>query len=286
MRDAGAERTARLSHVSVMTLTTPGMMRPLFLTMTVAAAAFQLAACGDDRLDEAAVAHARDSSLASDLRLARGDTSRSAVADGALRNTSAPPMVETRDAAVPNGSSARVVSNNAAGTMMESAGSIGTPLSDSSASAPGDGFVGPSCASPALLDQRRCLTSYLARSDVALDRNYQSLIVALKREAGKQPGDREPATVLRLRTAQRNWLVYRDDECRRRNEGTEGPLWAPTRAKCLAEYSDQRSQELANALSGRASKASAVTPAATKSVSKRSTAKRTKSAKRARRRRR
>jgi uncharacterized protein YecT (DUF1311 family) len=150
-----------------------------------------------------------------------------------------------------NPSAARVVSNKSSGTVTESPGTISPPVS-STKPIPPDEYAGPSCASPALPDQRRCLLSYLARSDVTLDRNYQALITALKREAGTTAGGREPATVTRLRTAQRNWLVYRDDECRRRNEGTEGPLWAPTRARCLAEYSGQRSQELANALATRA----------------------------------
>jgi uncharacterized protein YecT (DUF1311 family) len=48
--------------------------------------------------------------------------------------------------------------------------------------------------------------------------------------------------------AQRSWLVYRDTECRRRNRGKEGPLWAPTRAECLAEFSGQRANELSAAL--------------------------------------
>lgn len=115
----------------------------------------------------------------------------------------------------------------------------------------GEDYTGASCASPALPDQRRCLLGYLARSDVRLDANYQALITRLKREAGTRPGAPEPQPVQRLRVAQRAWLVYRDDECRRRNQGQEGPLWAPTRAKCLGEYSDVRSRELSHALAKR-----------------------------------
>ena len=104
------------------------------------------------------------------------------------------------------------------------------------------------CASPASADQRRCLMLHLARSDVALDRTYQALIADLKREAGTPVRGREPETVTQLRVAQRAWLVYRDTECRRRNRGKEGPLWAPVRAECLGEFSGQRTEELARAL--------------------------------------
>jgi uncharacterized protein YecT (DUF1311 family) len=232
-------------------------MRPLFLSIVLATTVYPLAACDDGTPQtESMAARARDSALASDLRLARGE-----------------------DAPV----AARAVSNDAGLTVTESPGSIAPASAATPAPVSGEGYLGPSCASPALPDQRRCLMTYLARSDVTLDRNYQALITALKREAGGKSGDREPATVVRLRTAQRNWLVYRDDECRRRNAGTEGPLWAPTRAKCLAEYSDQRSKEFVNALNGRvATKA----PAVKRSTTKASTTKRAKPAKRTRSRRR
>jgi uncharacterized protein YecT (DUF1311 family) len=243
-----------------MTLTLPAMMRPLYLSIAIAAAAFQLSGCDDGTQDESQRARARDSSLANDLRLANGD-SGSLVR--ALRSNG-----ESSEATV------RVASNGSA-TVTESPGTI-SAANGSGVSA--EGYAGPSCASPAPADQRRCLMSYLARSDVALDHNYQALITALKREAGPLPAGREPATVLRLRSAQRNWLVYRDDECLRRNAGAEGPLWAPTRAKCLSEYSELRTRELASALSGRAT----VKPATTKA----STTKRAKPVKRVRHRRR
>ncbi|HEV7992054.1 MAG TPA: lysozyme inhibitor LprI family protein [Gemmatimonadaceae bacterium] len=258
------------------------MMRPLYLSIVIAIYSLQLAACDDGTRDETAVARSRDSSLASDLRLATGDSARLTGADAAAGtdthgNASVPPMVESRNAPAPGTQSARTVSNGPAATVTESSGAVDGASSGPATVVSAEGYAGPSCASPALPDQRRCLLAYLARSDVALDRNYQALIAALEREAGPQPAGREPPTVLRLRTAQRNWLVYRDDECRRRNAGTEGPLWAPTRAQCLAEYSDQRSQELANALAGRAS----AKPVATKSVATRSATTRSATTKRA-----
>ena len=73
-----------------------------------------------------------------------------------------------------------------------------------------------------------------------LDRYYQALILRLKSEAKTKARAPDPPTVRRLRDAQRKWLVYRDDECRKRTSAREGPLWAPVRAKCLAEYSALR----------------------------------------------
>jgi uncharacterized protein YecT (DUF1311 family) len=103
------------------------------------------------------------------------------------------------------------------------------------------------CASPVPADQRRCLMVRLARSDVALERAYQGLIADLKRRAGTPAGGPEPASVEELRRAQRAWLVYRDTECRRRNRGKEGTLWAPVRAECLGEFSNVREAELVRA---------------------------------------
>ena len=104
------------------------------------------------------------------------------------------------------------------------------------------------CSSAGAASQRRCLMLHLARSDRALDRTYQSLIADLTREAGARSGAGEPESVQQLRVAQRAWLVYRDTECRRRNRGREGPLWAPVRAQCLGEFSGTRTEELAQAL--------------------------------------
>jgi uncharacterized protein YecT (DUF1311 family) len=89
--------------------------------------------------------------------------------------------------------------------------------------------------------------THLARFDVGLDRTYQALIADLKREAGTPRGAPEPQSVRELRQAQRAWLVYRDTECRRRNRGKEGALWAPIRAQCLGEFSGVREAELAKA---------------------------------------
>lgn len=103
---------------------------------------------------------------------------------------------------------------------------------------------GPGCSSPATADQRRCLLSQLAQYDVGLNGAYRELIQRLRSEAGAGAGDPDPASVERLRAAQRSWLVYRDRECRRRTRSREGELWAPVRASCLGDLSDARAREL------------------------------------------
>jgi len=120
---------------------------------------------------------------------------------------------------------------------------VATPVAASAPAPSGD--LDAACNSPAPADQRRCLLAYLAQSDVILTRHYQARIADMMRAAGTAPGEPEPPSVQRLRGAQRAWLVYRDTECRNRNRGQEGPLWAVTRARCLAEFSAARAEELA-----------------------------------------
>jgi uncharacterized protein YecT (DUF1311 family) len=106
------------------------------------------------------------------------------------------------------------------------------------------------CASPRAADQQRCLTVYLASYDARLNRTYQSLVDALVRQAGTPTGAAEPQSVRRLRAAQRAWLQRRDAECRASGRITEGPLWAPSRARCLGDQATQREHELAAELRG------------------------------------
>ena len=216
------------------------MMRPLCLSIVIATTVLQLSACDDGTQAETAAAIARDSSLKHDLQLATGDTAAAAGLD-TKAPASVPPMVEGRGGLTVTQSSGSI----------EPSPTVSPTLASNPRPVDAESFAGPSCASPALTDQRRCLLSYLARSDAPLDKTYQTLITALKREASGGSSGREPPTVVRLRTAQRNWLVYRDDECRKRTIDSEGPLWAPVRAKCLAEYSALRTRELSDALAKR-----------------------------------
>jgi uncharacterized protein YecT (DUF1311 family) len=203
------------------------MMRPLRLSLLLAGSLVLLIACDDGTSAETAASTARDSALAHDLRLASGDT----AAPRAVRTVSASP------GALGDGAS------------LDSA-TVATASNVSATLPSAEGYIGPSCASPALTDQQRCLLGYLERSDAQLDRSYQALIGRLKTESGTRRGA-EPPSVQRLRTAQRSWLVYRDDECRKRTVEQEGPLWAPVRAKCLSEYSALRARELEDALAKR-----------------------------------
>lgn len=101
------------------------------------------------------------------------------------------------------------------------------------------------CTSPAQSDQRQCIMNSLARSDWTLNRVYQELIREIRRSGSTEGG----ASEQRLREAQREWLVYRDTECRRRTRDREGDLWAPVRAKCLGDFSSIRTAELRQNLS-------------------------------------
>jgi uncharacterized protein YecT (DUF1311 family) len=206
-------------------------------------------ACVDEARTETAAALARDSALAHDLVLAGYD---SAAIRPSGRYFGAP-STSTRTVAESPGTVADGGSDSTATSITTNVASTSAPSAES--------YVGPSCASPTAADQQRCLAGYLARSDAPLDRSYQALITQLKAEAGTRSGASEPRTVQRLRTIQRNWLTYRDDECRKRTAASEGPLWAPVRARCLAEYSTLRQHEMDDALAKRKATAARSTPA-------------------------
>jgi uncharacterized protein YecT (DUF1311 family) len=82
-----------------------------------------------------------------------------------------------------------------------------------------------------------------------MNRIYRALITEMRRKEGVQPGQKDPPSVVSLRSAQRQWLVTRDTECRRRGQGKEGRLWARPRVECLGEFSAQRANELADTFS-------------------------------------
>ena len=218
------------------------MMRPLRVPIAIATSLVLLTACDVGTRSATRGARAQDSALARDLEIAGATDSTVGVSaepdSGAVTESSG-----SLDSA---GSSPETTVTSGA---TRTAADLASPPATSTPSA--EGYLGPSCASPAADDQQRCLLGYLARSDAQLDRSYQSLISRLKTEAGTRSNAPEPAVVQRLRTAQRQWLVYRDDECRKRTRPREGPLWAPVRAQCLAEYSTLRARELDDALAKR-----------------------------------
>ena len=252
---------ARHSQFLIDDLTDEVIMSPLRVSIAFATSATLLVGCEDGGARaEAAASHSRESSLASDLALA-GDSSlarRIAERDSQaiIQSSGMLDTVAGSESSTTRGSSEMRNASNASNVSSRTASSA-------------EGYIGPSCASPAREDQQRCLSGYLAKSDLMLDRYYQALILRLKSEAGTKAGAPEPPAVSRLRDAQRKWLVYRDDECRKRTRPLEGPLWAPVRAKCLAEYSSLRARELDDALAKRkaVTKATAVTKS--KAVGKR-----------------
>lgn len=120
--------------------------------------------------------------------------------------------------------------------------SAGTPTAGaSSATRSRRAAVGVSgCASPAMADQRACLSGLIALSDRELTSIYQALL----REVNERNG---PEAVENIRVKQRAWLVTRDRACKS-PAAQDGALWAQERAACLARQSDARALELARAL--------------------------------------
>jgi len=212
-------------------------MRLLQKSIVIAASAVLMTSCGASAGSESGASRPRDSALARDLELA-ADSGRAGDAAPRVGDAVAEPA-GTADISAAESETA------------EEAGRVSATNASSDDAPVPDGYIGPSCASPARDDQQRCLTGYLAKSDALLDRYYQALILRLKSEGGATSRRAEPSSVQRLRTAQRAWLVYRDDECRKRSRPVEGPLWAPVRAQCLAEYSAVRAEELRDALARR-----------------------------------
>jgi uncharacterized protein YecT (DUF1311 family)/tRNA A-37 threonylcarbamoyl transferase component Bud32 len=100
------------------------------------------------------------------------------------------------------------------------------------------------CATPGLADQRACLLGRLTDYDAELNRVYATLVGELRRQAGVGAGAPDPMLVQRLRQAQRQWLVDRDQRCQRFLRGREGPLWAEERARCLGAVGGERVAQL------------------------------------------
>jgi uncharacterized protein YecT (DUF1311 family) len=104
------------------------------------------------------------------------------------------------------------------------------------------------CTSPLKADQEECVKAILPAADKQLNRIYRALITEMRLQEGAKGGV-DPASVERLRISQRAWLVYRDNQCRKRGRGKEGALWARPRVRCLAEFSTRRANELADQFS-------------------------------------
>ena len=98
------------------------------------------------------------------------------------------------------------------------------------------------CDSPAMTDQRSCLNRSIATNDADLNRTYQDLISQARKSGGSDLEER-------FRQSQRDWINKRDSDCLAQTQGEGGRLWARPRARCLADYSARRTEELRRNLS-------------------------------------
>ncbi|MGI8508638.1 MAG: lysozyme inhibitor LprI family protein [Gemmatimonadaceae bacterium] len=146
-------------------------------------------------------------------------------------------------ARVLTGATPTPTASHTAARSARAAGSATVELPRAAASAGRDTSASGPCRSPSLASQRACIDANLAVSDVRLNSVYGALIRQLRHNAGPGAG-REPRMVRGLRSAQRAWIVTRDQDCLRRTKGVGGPLWAPARSRCLAEESEKRADEL------------------------------------------
>lgn len=105
------------------------------------------------------------------------------------------------------------------------------------------------CSSRLKADQEECLKAILPAADKRMNGIYRALVTEMRRLEGARGNAPDPASVERLRVSQRSWLVYRDNQCRRRGRGKEGALWARPRVRCLGEFSNRRANELADQFS-------------------------------------
>jgi len=102
------------------------------------------------------------------------------------------------------------------------------------------------CTSPTAENQAECLRASIASADAKLNRIYRALITEMRLQEKVASGASDPASVQRLRIAQRQWVVYRDSECRKKVPSKERGLWARARASCLADFAGRRANELAD----------------------------------------
>ena len=226
------------------------------------AAAFFTIACDSGTPSRTADEFAADSALAADLALANRDTllvdsiGAYREADAAERDTasdsamSVPDAVQPRVATVPPPPAKKAAAPapvaTAAPVTVEPKPTAG-PTAPRKAATPAPRLSGTrACTSPTQENQSECIRVSIAAADARLNRIYRALITEMRRKEGVPPGGKDPASVQRLRVAQRQWLVYRDNECRRLGRGQEGALWARPRARCLGQFSARRANELAD----------------------------------------
>lgn len=246
-----------------------------------AAFAIFIVACDSGEPSRTADELAADSALAADLALANRDTlmvdsiGAYREPDAAERDTSASPATSTSPPPpkpqAPNFSDARSSGSSQPNRVEPApvatppaqpspAPEVTRPAPTTTTSTPSPaGSPSPSpkppaprltgtraCSSPTAENQSECIRVSIAAGDARLNRIYRALITEMRLQEKVPGGGKDPPSVQRLRIAQRQWLVYRDNECRKRGRGKEGALWARPRARCLSEFSARRANELAD----------------------------------------
>ena len=111
------------------------------------------------------------------------------------------------------------------------------PLSRSPANSAATRTSGDPCDSPSTTDQRYCLNRSIVANDADLNRTYQDLLDQARKSGGSDLEDR-------FRQSQRDWVNKRDSDCISQAPSAGGKLWARDRARCLADYSSRRTDEL------------------------------------------
>ncbi|MDO8501374.1 MAG: lysozyme inhibitor LprI family protein [Gemmatimonadaceae bacterium] len=225
---------------------------------TLAALTLLAIGCDSGRPSRTPDEFASDSALAADLALANRDTllvdsigeyrppdaaERDTLADTTLVAPSGPATASGGKLSVAQPGTQTPIA--APTSPPGPANAAATPTRAPTRAAPR--FTGTrACSSPTAENQSECMRAQLAAVDSRLNRIYRALITEMRRQENVRPGTKDPPSVQRLRVSQRAWLVYRDNECRRRGRGREGALWARPRARCLGEFAGRRANELAD----------------------------------------
>lgn len=189
-----------------------------------------------------------DTALARDLALVSlKDSSRQGTALGMPASPAPqPPIVPPESSRVSTGQP--ISGGVSAPSVMDT--HQATPVAPTKGTRSRRGLTGAAaCESPKLADQNSCLRAEIAPGDARLNHVYNAYMARL-RAAPASRGGGAPA-IAKLRISERAWLVYRDQECRRRNWLKEGTLWAPKRAACMKELAATRAGELERLLRSR-----------------------------------
>jgi uncharacterized protein YecT (DUF1311 family) len=199
---------------------------------------------------------AQDTMLLHDLAEANKNTAAASALDNSLNTVRTNPDGSTTLVSSQTGSSVRVPpptngltatpTNNPRLTPPTQANDAPAPttvpLTRSPASSAATRSTGDPCDSPTTTDQRYCLNRSIASNDADLNRTYQDLIAQARKSGGSELEDR-------FQQSQREWVNQRDSDCIARTPSEGGKLWARSRARCLADYSAKRTEELRRNLS-------------------------------------